>query len=50
MVSGHRHAQGGREFVLDVAGGRWRLVSHTLRTVARHIRVQDGVPATSARP
>ena len=49
VVSGYRHAQGGREFVLDVAGGRWRLASHTLRTVAGQIGVQDGVPATSAR-
>ncbi len=49
VVSGHRHAQGGREFVLDVADGRWRLASHTLRTVAGHSGVQDGVPATSSR-
>ena len=49
VVSGHRHLQGGREFVLDVAGGRWRLASHALRTVGGHTGVQDGVPATEAR-
>ncbi len=49
VASGHRHARGGREFVLDIAGGRWRLASHTLRTVAGHAGVQDGIPAISAR-
>ncbi len=49
VVSGHRHAQDGREFVLDVADGRWRLASHRLRTVGGHSSVQDGVSATSAR-
>ena len=48
VVSGQRHARDGREFVLDMDGGRWRLASHTLRTVAGHVGVQDEVPATSA--
>ena len=46
--SGHRHVQGGREYVLDVADGRWRLASHAMRTVGGTSAVEDGIAAISA--
>ena len=47
--SGHRYSQGGRDYVLDVVGGHWRLASHMLRTVAGHKDVADGVSAAAAK-
>ena len=47
--SGHQHRQGGRDYVLDRAHGRWRLASHVLRTVGGHSGVADEIPAASAR-
>ena len=45
---GHQHVQGGREYFLDVAGGRWRIASHVLKTVAGDSGVKDGIPATAS--
>ena len=44
--SGYRHVQGGREYLLDVADGRWRVATHAMRTVAGNSSVEDGVLAT----
>ena len=46
--SGYRHIQSDREYVLDVAEGRWRLASHVLRTVAGNSGVDDGVRASAS--
>ena len=46
--SGYRHVRGGREYVLDIAEGRWRLASHALRTVAGNSGVEDNVQATES--
>ena len=45
--SGYRHVQGGREYLLDVADGRWRVATHAMRTVAGNSSVKDGVLATA---
>ena len=49
VENGHRHLHGGREFVLEIADGSWRLAEYTVETVAgRTHTATDGIPATSA--
>ena len=49
VENGHRHLHGGREFVLEIADGSWRLAEYTVETVAGTTRTAtDGIPATSA--
>ena len=44
--NGHRHAVGGREYVLELEGGQWGLAEYVMETVAGNTSVTDGVAAT----
>ena len=49
VENGHRHLHGGKEYVLELADGNWRLAEYTIETVAGTTHVAtDGIPATSA--
>ena len=47
--NGHRYVHDGREYILEFADGQWRRALYTIRTVAGHHDVVDGIQATSAR-
>ncbi len=44
--NGHRHAVGGREYVLELLGGQWGLAEYAIETVAGNTSVIDGIAAT----
>ena len=44
--NGHRHAVGGREYVLELQDGQWGLAEYVIETVAGNTSVTDGVAAT----
>ena len=47
--TGHRYVAGEHEYVLELAGGRWRLARHAVRTVAgRGDGAAEGIPAVDA--
>ena len=49
VENGHRHEHQGKEYVLELAAGSWRLAEYTIETVAGATPVvPDGVPATSS--
>lgn len=48
-TNGHRHAEDGREYLLEWTGEQWRLARYTIRTIAGTVDVAEGVPASEAR-
>ena len=44
----YRHVQGGREYVLELEDGQWRVASYTVLTVAGNGDAVDGVAATAS--
>ena len=49
VENGHRHQFQGREYVLELADGSWRMAEYVIETVAGSTPVAaDGIPATSA--
>ena len=49
VVHGHRHLQGGKEYVLELVDGSWGLAEYVIETVAGARDVAaEGVPATTA--
>ena len=49
VENGHRHEHQGKDYVLELADGQWRLAEYTIETVAGTTPIApDGAPATSA--
>ena len=48
VSNGYRYVHEGRESVLELAGGSWRLAQYMIRTVAGHTGITDGILATEA--
>lgn len=48
-ANGYRHAEDGKEYLLEWTGEQWRLAKYTIRTIAGTVDVAEGVPATTAR-
>ena len=46
--NGYLHVEGGKEYLLEWTGGRWRLARYTLTTVAGSVAVADGVQSTAS--
>ena len=49
VENSYRHAEKGREYLLEFADGHWRRALYTIRTVAGSDQVVDGVSASTAR-
>ena len=48
VYSGHRYDAGEQEYILELAGGRWRVAPYTVRMVAGPSPGPDGVPAVES--